>query len=151
MSITHRLYPFHPVTGDRLVGTLEMIPALVPREIYRDEGVTTIEDGTESQINWNAQEVATLNGQQVLVTEAGASCVQSEILWAVHDVERLEVKNARPATTCPSFNSLMFAYIVLHMTLKCTIGNLKAGYSEGQLDTLLGQLNPLFDVDRLFR
>ena len=90
-----------------------------------------------------------MNGRQVLITEAGASCLIDEVLWSVHDVPKWEVAIEKPATKCPSYNDLMFAYILLHQTLTATISNLKAGYTEGQMDTLLSRVNPLFDVDRL--
>lgn len=149
MSKTPRLYAYHPVSGDPLIGTLDTLTAIVPCEISRTDGVTTIEEGTESIVDWNGQEVAKMNGRQVLITEAGATCLIDEVLWSVHDVPKWDVAIEKPATKCPSYNDLMFAYILLQQTLTATISNLKAGYTEGQMDTLLSRVNPLFDVDRL--
>jgi hypothetical protein len=149
MSKTPRLYAYHPVSGDPLIGTLDMLTAVALCEISRIDGVTTIEEGTESIVDWNGQEVADLNGRQVLITEAGATCLIDEVLWCVHDVPKWNVTTKKPATNCPSYNQLMSAYILLHQTLTVTISNLKAGYTEGQMEALLSQVNSIFDVDRL--
>lgn len=48
MSSNSRLYPYHPISGDRLAGTFEVIPAWVPREIHKTGDTITLEDGSET-------------------------------------------------------------------------------------------------------
>lgn len=57
MSSNSRLYPYHPISGDRLAGTFEVIPAWVPREIHKTGDTITLEDGSETLVNWNGQEL----------------------------------------------------------------------------------------------
>ncbi|HIH7257107.1 TPA: hypothetical protein ACYRLJ_000338 [Pseudomonas aeruginosa] len=149
MSSNSRLYPYHPISGDRLAGTFEVIPAWVPREIHKTGDTITLEDGSETLVNWNGQELLQINNQLVLVTEGGDTCLNSEAIWSEQDTQHIEVTLPGPASSYPTNNTLMHAYVDLHVAASCALHNLQQGDIEGALKQLQGQLNAILDVDRL--
>ncbi|MBM3105631.1 hypothetical protein IIE18_10810 [Pseudomonas sp. V1] len=143
------LYPYHPVTGDRLVATCEIIPGCVPREISMVDDKLVIEEGSETIVSWNAQEIAQMNSRFVLMTDAGHVCLDSEVSWDAMDADCIPQHEPKPATAYPTNRNLMDAYFDMHVAVSCAVDNLTKGDIEGALSQLKGQLNALFDVDRL--
>lgn len=85
------LYPFHPVTGYRLCATVDYLMGTVLREILKDDGEILYEDGTHTDVDWNAAEEQVKQGTIYLQTEHGAICLESEAIWREDDVDVIEI------------------------------------------------------------
>lgn len=100
------LFPFHPVTGYRLRATVDYLVGTVLREIQKDNGEVIYEDGTHTEVDWNAAEEQVKQGSVFLLTEDGAMCLESEAIWREDDVEVIEIDEVVVTTEMVGPNKL---------------------------------------------
>lgn len=100
------LFPFHPVTGLRLCATLDFVQGIVHRDIVKEDGLVVLEDGTETQMDWNAAEEQANCTVRFLATEDGNECLEHEALWREDDVESIQITEPGKATEALTANVL---------------------------------------------
>ena len=123
-------YPYHPVSGERLVGSFELVPGVYHREITRFEGSIHLDDGDGTAMNWDGQITATIQGQEVLVTDSGDACLLSEAHWSPEEAEQIELDAQGHATNIKDYNQLAAALARLQTAINAAQQALELGDSE---------------------
>lgn len=133
-------YPFHPVTGERLVGSLEMIPAIGYREMSQVNAVNVIQDATETTVSWDAQRAVMCRGEMYLVTESGKGCLAGEAIWSEADEQQIEVCVPGPASQFESVNSTLTQLHNISAAGKAVIAAWENGDLAGAVHALESEL-----------
>jgi len=123
-------YPYHPVTGERLVGTVEFVPGVYHRDILRVDGAIKLEDGDGTAMNWDGQVTAVVQGQEFLVTDSGAACLLSEVRWEPVESDQIDVEVPGHATTVSDYNLIVEALVSLQQRVELAVGALAQGDVE---------------------
>lgn len=123
-------YPYHPVSGERLVGTFELVPGVYHREITRIDGALQLDDGDGTAMNWDGQITATIQGQEVLVTDSGDACLLSEAHWSPEEAEQIELDVQGHATNVRDYNQLAGALAELQTGVRAALQALVLGEIE---------------------
>lgn len=105
MSAT-TLFPYHPTTGLRLEMTIELIPAGVPQQIFKQSGKTNFEFTGGSQLNWDASETQQAGDDVFLADSAGTECLLSEAVWCEIEGDSIVLQNPGTHTSVVCANSL---------------------------------------------
>ncbi len=123
-------YPYHPVSGERLVGSFELVPGVYHREITRVDGAIQLDDGDGTAMIWDGQITATIQGQEVLVTDSGDACLLSEAYWSPEEAEQVELDVQGHATNVRDYNQLAAALARLQTAVNAALQALELGDSE---------------------
>lgn len=99
------LFPFHPVTGNRLTATLDFVPGIAHREISKTNGELGLGDASETAMDWNGAEEQKLHGASFLTNENADECLIHEVLWREEDVDSIVIEEPGIATTTHSPNT----------------------------------------------
>ena len=106
-------YPYHPATGERLVGSIEFIPGVYERDITRTGNTISLGDGSGTAVNWDSQITAAIQGQAALVTDSGDTCLLSEAYWSPEEEEQVDLDVPGTATRILNYNQLADTYAQL--------------------------------------
>lgn len=129
-------YPYHPVSGERLVGSFELIPGVYHREITKDDCTVKLDEGDGTAMNWDGQITAKIQGQEVLVTASGDTCLLGEARWSPKEAEQIELDAKGHATLVKDYNQLAAELEVLQVSVNAALLALELGDS-GQARLLL--------------
>ncbi|WP_213664247.1 hypothetical protein [Stutzerimonas stutzeri] len=127
---TNICYPYHPATGERLVGTAEFVPGVYHRCIVRIDGTINLEDGDGTAMNWDGQITAVVQGQEFLVTDSGAACLLSEVLWDPVEADQIVLEAPGHATNVTDYNLVVVALVSLQQRVELAVGALAQGDVE---------------------
>lgn len=85
------LYPYHPATGMRLIQAIDYIPALVPQDIYQENGEIRLENAHGSNLDWDSSETQAVGNDIYLADDDGNRCLASEAVWSEMCDESIEI------------------------------------------------------------
>jgi len=123
-------YPYHPVTGERLVGTVEFVPGVYHRDILRVDGAINLDDGDGTAMNWDGQVTAVVQGQEFLVTDSGDSCLLNEVRWDPVEADQIDVEVPGHATSVSDYNLVVDTLVSLQQRVELAVGALAQGDVE---------------------
>lgn len=120
-------YPYHPATGERLVGTVEFVPGVYHRDILRIDGAINLGDGDGTAMNWDGQITAAVQGKEFLVTDSGAACLLSEVRWDPAEADQIDLEAPGHATNVTDYNLVADVLASLQQRVELAIGALAQG------------------------
>lgn len=123
-------YPYHPATGERLVGTVEFVPGVYHRAISRIDGTINLGDGDGTAMNWDGQITAAVQRQEFLVTDSGTACLLSEVRWDPEEADQIDLEAPGHATNVTDYNLVADALASLQQRVELAIGALAQGDVE---------------------
>jgi hypothetical protein len=140
------LFPFHPVNGLRLCATLDFVQGIVHREIVKEDGMVVLEDGTETEMDWNAAQEQANCTVRFLATEDGNECLEYEAVWREDDVESIQITEPGKATKALSANVLRDRIAELGSAAREVVLNYDEGKNVGDALAALKDLLEAMDL-----
>lgn len=122
-------YPFHPLTGQRLVRTIETAVIFSAATISKVDENEVVEVIKPLGINAGDIEKAQIDNTPFVATAGGDSCLLSEAVWSVLDVESLEgFTSTSSGTPLPSLNSTLEDLVALGEATQTVLDNWARGH-----------------------
>jgi len=151
MSQQNVLYPYHPITGLRLVASVDFISGQVPRDIHKQGGAVVLGEASETIVFWDGAEEQKLAGALFLADENGNECLDIEAIWHSQEVDSVPRRLGATVTTSTMPNSLRDALQELASAAREVILDINTGKdgtaSAATLRTLLEAKNLWEDFD----
>lgn len=130
-------YPFHPLTGQRLVRTIETAVIFSAATISKVDGNEVVEVIKPLVINSADIEQALIDNTPFVATAGGDSCLLSEAVWSVLDVEFLEGFTSNSSgTPLPSLNSTLEGLVSLGDATQTVLDNWARGHLANAVNEL---------------
>jgi hypothetical protein len=130
-------FPFHPTTGHRLVRTVATAVVFSTARIEQVDGKAIVEVIDTQGINVAHIEQAQIDSAPFVATAGGDTCLLSEAVWSVLDVEHIEgFKADTSGTLLPSLNSALGNLIELGEATQGILDNWQRGDLAGAVNDL---------------
>jgi len=144
--MSNQLFPFHPVTGNRLTATIDFVPGAVHRDISRINGVLEVEEAPETSMCWNAAEEQKSNGIGFLTNDNADECLEYEAVWREADVDAIQIEVPGSATPVLTPNKLRDKLAELGSAAREVVLRSDEGQSIQDIGVAMAELKALLDA-----
>lgn len=134
-------FPFHPVSGQRLVRTIDTVLIFNTARIANVDGKDHVDVIDAIGINPSDTEQTHIDHSPFVATAAGAVCLLSEAVWSDLDVDHLEGFSSKTnGTPLPSLNEALANLVELGEASETVLATWAEGDLAGAVNDLEGVL-----------
>lgn len=117
-------YPYHPISGHRLVRTINTTVVFNTARIVKVDGNEIVEDIHSPDFDPANVVSAQINGTPFVATMGGDTCLLTEAIWADLEVDQLESFAAvTSATELPSLNDVLGDLVTIGEAAQWVLSN----------------------------
>lgn len=144
--MSNQLFPFHPVTGNRLTATIDFIPGAVHRDISKANGEIIFGEGGGTAINWDGAEEQMQHGLIYLTNTNADECLHHEAVWRSEDVDSIGIDVVGTFTSALTPNQLRDKLAELGSAAREVVLRSDEGQSIQDIGVAMAELKALLDA-----